>query len=122
MDHLFFEALTEREKDVLRLRCSIISPPIKDDGSGYAFLGGGAPPLSLASVGKALGISRQRVKQLEDKALKKLRSPKMQRKVRIFVSCVSEVYLCEKQTNSERRWLENIYEGPGDDVFEFKFP
>ncbi len=51
------EALTPRERAVIRLRFGL------DDGT----------PLTLAEVGQRLGVSRERVRQLEADGLRKLR-------------------------------------------------
>jgi len=51
--------LTEREKLVIQLRYGL------KDGSEY----------TLAEIGRRLGISRERVRQIEDEALRKLRHP-----------------------------------------------
>ena len=51
--------LTEREKLVVQLRYGL------RDGSEY----------TLAEIGRRLGISRERVRQIEDEALRKLRHP-----------------------------------------------
>ena len=51
--------LTDREAEVLRLRCGMT------DGHAY----------KLSEIGQILGISRERTRQIEEKALKKLRNP-----------------------------------------------
>ena len=51
--------LTEREKLVIQLRYGL------NDGTEY----------TLADIGRRLGISRERVRQIEDEALRKLRHP-----------------------------------------------
>jgi RNA polymerase primary sigma factor len=51
--------LTPREQRVLRLRFGI----------------GGADDLTLAEVGKVFGVTRERIRQIEAKALEKLRHP-----------------------------------------------
>lgn len=59
------ELLTEREQMVVKLRFGL------DDGI----------PRSLEEIGRILGVTRERVRQVEEKALKKLRtnsSPKLQ--------------------------------------------
>jgi RNA polymerase primary sigma factor len=53
------EVLTERERTVVMLRC------------GFA---GGAPE-SLDVIGRRLGVTRERVRQIEAEALRKLRQP-----------------------------------------------
>ena len=62
--------LTEREKKVLRLRFGI--------GDGY--------PRTLEEVGAIFNVTRERVRQIEAKALKKLRHPTRARKLKNFLS------------------------------------
>lgn len=62
--------LTEREKKVLRLRFGI--------GDGY--------PRTLEEVGAVFKVTRERVRQIEAKALKKLRHPIRSRKLKGFLS------------------------------------
>ena len=61
--------LTEREKKVLRLRFGI--------GDGY--------PRTLEEVGTIFNVTRERVRQIEAKALRKLRHPIRSRKLRNFL-------------------------------------
>ncbi len=60
--------LSEREAEVLRMRYGL------DDD----------PPRTLEDVGKALGVTRERVRQIEVKALRKLRHPSRSRQVKDF--------------------------------------
>ena len=62
--------LTEREKKVLRLRFGI--------GDGY--------PRTLEEVGAIFKVTRERVRQIEAKALKKLRHPTRSRKLKSFLN------------------------------------
>ena len=62
--------LTEREKKVLRLRFGI--------GDGY--------PRTLEEVGAVFKVTRERVRQIEAKALRKLRHPTRARKLKHFLS------------------------------------
>ena len=64
------DTLTEREKKVLRLRFGI--------GDGY--------PRTLEEVGAIFSVTRERVRQIEAKALKKLRHPTRARKLKNFLS------------------------------------
>ncbi len=64
------DTLTEREKKVLRLRFGI--------GDGY--------PRTLEEVGAIFNVTRERVRQIEAKALKKLRHPTRARKLKNFLS------------------------------------
>ncbi len=62
--------LTDREKKVLRLRFGI--------GDGY--------PRTLEEVGSIFNVTRERVRQIEAKALRKLRHPTRSRKLKNFLS------------------------------------
>ena len=62
--------LTEREKKVLRLRFGI--------GDGY--------PRTLEEVGSVFRVTRERVRQIEAKALRKLRHPTRSKKLKSFLS------------------------------------
>ena len=62
--------LTDREKKVLRLRFGI--------GDGY--------PRTLEEVGSIFKVTRERVRQIEAKALRKLRHPTRSRKLKNFLS------------------------------------
>jgi len=64
------DSLTEREKKVLRLRFGI--------GDGY--------PRTLEEVGAIFNVTRERVRQIEAKALKKLRHPTRARRLKNFLS------------------------------------
>lgn len=62
-------SLTEREEKVLRLRFGI--------GDGY--------PRTLEEVGRIFNVTRERVRQIEAKALRKLRHPTRSRKLKGFL-------------------------------------
>jgi len=64
------DTLTEREKKVLRLRFGI--------GDGY--------PRTLEEVGAIFSVTRERVRQIEAKALRKLRHPTRSRKLKNFLA------------------------------------
>ena len=61
--------LTEREETVIRLRFGI--------GDGY--------PRTLEEVGNKFGVTRERVRQIETKALRKLRHPTRSKKLREYL-------------------------------------
>lgn len=68
MDNIL-NTLTEREKRVLRLRFGI--------GDGY--------PRTLEEVGSIFNVTRERVRQIEAKALRKLRHPTRSRRLKNFL-------------------------------------
>ena len=63
------EELTSRERDVIKMRFGL--------GNGKSY--------SLAQIGKMLDLSRERVRQIESKALQKLRQPKRRNRIRDFL-------------------------------------
>jgi RNA polymerase primary sigma factor len=63
-------SLTEKEAMVLRLRYGI------DDGETK----------TLEDVGKMFGVTRERIRQIEAKALRKLRHPSRSQKLRDFLN------------------------------------
>jgi RNA polymerase primary sigma factor len=63
------EALSEREKEVLHYRFGL------EDGRSY----------TLEEVGKRFGVTRERIRQIEAKALRKLRHPSRSKKLRDFL-------------------------------------
>lgn len=65
--------LTSRERDVICMRFGL------EDGHPY----------SLAEIGRALELSRERVRQIEAKALQKLRQPKRRNRVRDYLEALS---------------------------------
>ena len=62
------ETLTDREEKVLRLRYGLL------DGKTH----------TLEEVGREFGVTRERIRQIESKALRKLRSPQRQNKLKEF--------------------------------------
>jgi RNA polymerase primary sigma factor len=63
------DSLSPREADIIRLRYGI--------GSGY--------PRTLEEVGKIFGVTRERVRQIEAKAIRKLRHPSRSRSLREYM-------------------------------------
>lgn len=62
------ETLTDREEKVLRLRYGLL------DGKTH----------TLEEVGREFGVTRERIRQIEQKALRKLKSPQRQNKLKEF--------------------------------------
>ena len=67
---LLFQVLTEREEKVLRLRFGIGSSDF---------------PRTLEEVGTIFNVTRERVRQIETKALNKLRHPSRRAKLLDFM-------------------------------------
>lgn len=72
LQHLLAD-LTDRERDVILMRFGL--------GDGHSY--------SLAEIGRALDLSRERVRQIESKALQKLRQPKRRNRVRDYLEALS---------------------------------
>ncbi|MGH2415430.1 MAG: sigma-70 family RNA polymerase sigma factor, partial [Microcystaceae cyanobacterium] len=67
LQHLLSD-LTTREQEVIQMR--------------FGFRDG--TPYSLADIGRALELSRERVRQIEAKALQKLRQPRRRNQIRDY--------------------------------------
>ncbi len=65
--------LTTREREVIQMR--------------FGF--GGEKPFSLAEIGRCLELSRERVRQIEAKALQKLRQPRRRNMIRDYLESLS---------------------------------
>lgn len=63
------ETLTQREKQILRLRFGL------DDGN----------PRTLEEIGRKFNVTRERIRQIEAKALRKLRHPSRAKKIRDYL-------------------------------------
>jgi RNA polymerase primary sigma factor len=62
------DSLSGRERRVLELRYGL----------------DGAPDRTLSEIGDALGVTRERIRQIEAKALRKLRHPSRSKKLRAY--------------------------------------
>ena len=64
------KSLTPREEQVLRMRFGLV------DGKAH----------TLEEVGKEFDVTRERIRQIESKALRKLRHPSRSKKLRDFLN------------------------------------
>ena len=64
-----FSALTDRESRVLKLRFGI----------------NGSKPMTLEEVGREFGVTRERIRQIEAKALRKLKHPSRRKKLQDYL-------------------------------------
>jgi RNA polymerase primary sigma factor len=71
------KTLTPREEKVIKMRFGL------DDGSEH----------TLEEVGQSFAVTRERIRQIEAKALRKLRHPSRSRKLRAFLESSSREYL-----------------------------
>ncbi len=71
------KSLTPREEKVIKMRFGL------DDGSEH----------TLEEVGQSFAVTRERIRQIEAKALRKLRHPSRSRKLRAFLEGTSREYL-----------------------------
>ncbi len=70
---LLLKALTPREERIIMMRFGL------EDGSEH----------TLEEVGQVFDVTRERIRQIEAKALRKLRHPSRSRKLRAFLDCAS---------------------------------
>ncbi|OKL49305.1 sigma factor-like helix-turn-helix DNA-binding protein [Boudabousia marimammalium] len=71
----FIDCLTEREAMVLAMRYGLL---------GY-------PPQTLKFIGEVFGVTKERVRQVESKALAKLRHPQNRKRAEGFLNYVSQL-------------------------------
>jgi RNA polymerase sigma factor (sigma-70 family) len=69
-ERMLAEALTDREKVVLEMRFGL--------GNGHVY--------PLEKIGERLGLTRERVRQIEATALRKLRDPGVSNRLRHYLS------------------------------------
>ena len=71
LDRLLDSKLTERESDVLRMRYGL------RDGK----------PRTLADIGEVMSVTRERIRQIETRALEKMRSPEASQVLKEYLEC-----------------------------------
>ncbi len=69
-------SLSKREEKVIRLRFGL----------------GNHPPMTLEQVGRIFGVTRERIRQIEVKALKKLKHPIRSTKLKTFLESIERNY------------------------------
>ena len=69
LTHCMDSCLTGREKEVIRMRFGL------DDGR----------PMTLEEIGSVMAVTRERVRQIEGKALHKLRNPKYVKYLKVYL-------------------------------------
>jgi len=69
VEEMLLDGLTDRERQVVQRRFGL----------------GGHEPETLETIGKDLGVTRERIRQIESKALKKLQHPHRSAKLRAFL-------------------------------------
>ena len=69
LTHCMDSCLTGREKEVIRMRFGL------DDGR----------PMTLEEIGSVMAVTRERVRQIEGKALHKLRNPKYVKHLKVYL-------------------------------------
>ena len=71
LDRLLDSKLTERESNVLRMRYGL------RDGK----------PRTLADIGQVMSVTRERIRQIETRALEKMRSPEASQVLKEYLEC-----------------------------------
>jgi RNA polymerase sigma factor (sigma-70 family) len=69
LDDVLGETLTPQEKDIIRLRFGL----------------GGATPQTLDQIGERMSVSRERIRQMQVKALDKLQKPRLLEELKDFL-------------------------------------
>lgn len=77
------ESLPEREQLVIRLRYGLDNDQTRSirDENGFEY----GKELTLEQVGQIFGVTRERIRQIETKAIKKLQHPRHQEKLRDYL-------------------------------------
>jgi len=53
-------------------------------------------PMTLAEIGQILNVSRERVRQVQDQAIKKLSNPKFGRRLKHYIEDYSQLEACNQ--------------------------
>jgi len=84
-DVFVLKTLTPREEKVIKMRFGL------DDGSEH----------TLEEVGQSFAVTRERIRQIEAKALRKLRHPSRSRKLRAFLEALRAITCRKKRTRKQ---------------------
>ena len=104
IDVVLSEVLNDRQKEVIKKRFGLDGEIIK----------------TLEQIGKEMGITRERARQLEERALEKLSSKKIKEKLLSFLkdTCDSMNYVELFGYTNEDNYLNDIY----NDNYDYKKP